>query len=97
MSGCLTRVVWLTAAPLSLLLLGVLIARKGNGALSAESIAYWVIVMVALGVRYLDIVRFRGETIDGAPASQQDWRRYRVRLPAVALVAWAAALWIAEA
>ena len=81
MGGCLTRVVWLVAAPLALLMLGAVVARNGGGALSKESIAYWAVVLVALVVRYVDIFRYRGETMEGAPASREDWRRYSLRFP----------------
>lgn len=96
MGGCLTRLVWLVAAPLTLLMLGAVVARNGSGAWSAESISYWAVVVVAVAVRYLDIFRYRGETMDGAPASREDWRRYRVRFPVLALAGWSAALFMGE-
>jgi len=96
MGGCLTRLVWLVAAPLGLLMLGAVVARDGQGVWSIESGAYWAVVVLALGVRYLDVVRFQGQTVDGKPASKQDWRRYGLRFPLLALAGWAAAIVLGE-
>lgn len=92
MGGCLTRVVWLVVAPLALLMLGAVVARDGNGVWSPESMAYLAIIVVSLAVRYIDIFRYGGQTLSGQPASREDWRRYRVRFPALALAGLSAAL-----
>lgn len=97
MGGCLTRIAWLLAAPLTLLMLGAVVARNGGGVWAPASLAYWAIVIVALAVRYVDIFRYRGQTMEGTPASRDDWRRYRLRFPLVALLGWAAAIWMGEA
>jgi len=96
MGGCLTRVAWMMAAPLTLLILAAVLARGGRGPWSLESIAYLGVVLATLAVRYLDIFRYGGQTKDGAPASKADWRRYLVGFPAVALVGWGAALFLGE-
>lgn len=94
MGGCLTRLGWLMIAPVALVALGAVVARNGSGPWSVESVVYWTVVVVAMAVRYVDIFRFRGETMDGAPASREDWRRYRLRFPALALAGWSAALFV---
>ena len=96
MGGCLTRLAWVMAAPVALLALGVSLARNGSGAWSIESALYWAVVAVAITMRYLDIFRYQGETTQGKPASREDWRRYSLGLPAVALAAWSAALFLGE-
>jgi hypothetical protein len=97
MGGCLNRIVWLLGAPLALLVLGAVVARNGNGVLSAESFAYWLVVPVALAVRYVDIFRYGGATMEGEPASRKDFRQYCLRLPVLALIGWSAAVWMGEA
>jgi hypothetical protein len=96
MGGCLTRIAWLIAAPLTLLMLGAIIARDGDGARSSESIAYWAVVALALVVRYLDIFKYAGVTVNGEPASGKDWRRYRLSFPALAVAGWCLALVLGE-
>jgi len=50
--------------------------------------AYWVVAGLLVGARYVDITRFGGATVDGAPATMRHFHRYALG----ALVA-AAALW----
>ena len=90
-NGCFVRVFWL-AANLALLVFAVLILRDGRGPLSTPSIAYWVAVASAIGLRYWEVTRFDGATLDGKPASKKHWVRYTTRLLPLALVGWLAAL-----
>jgi hypothetical protein len=87
---------WFAAAPLALLMLGALLVRDGRGIGSTESIAYLAVVALGVALRYLDIFRYGGATVQGTPASRDDWHRYRVRFPAIALAGWLAALWLGE-
>lgn len=95
MSGCLVRLGWLIVAPLGLLVLGVSLAKNGAGAMSVESILYWLVAAMAVVIRYIDVFRHQGQTLQGKPASDKDWRRYSISLGAVALAGWCAAVWLA--
>lgn len=97
MGGCMLRLYWLVVAPVALLGLAASLAKTGAGPLSAASAVYWAVAAGALLVRYLDIFRFQGETVDGKPASRADWRGFAIRLVAVAVVLWAAALGVGAA
>lgn len=97
MGGCLLRLYWLVVAPIALLGLAATLAKSGAGPVSGVSAAYWVVAGGALVVRYLDIFRFQGETVDGKPASRADWRGFALRLVIVAVGVWAAALGIGAA
>ena len=90
-NGCFVRVLWL-ASNLALLVFGVLILRDGKGPLSMQSIAYWVAAAGAIGLRYLEVTRLDGTTLDGKPASRKHWVRYTTRLLPIAVLGWLAAL-----
>lgn len=88
--GCLLRVAWLIGAPVALLTLAALIVRDSAGPLDIYSALYGGTVLAALGLRYVDIVRFNGLTTSGEPATLADYRRYVLRFCAFALALWLA-------
>ncbi len=94
MGGCVMRLGWLMAAPIALLGLGASLARSGVGPWSFVSAAYWLVVVMAIAARYVDVVRYAGETSSGEPASRQDWRRFSLGMSGGALAGWLLALWV---
>lgn len=94
MSGksLLARLFWLAGGNLALLAVAALILRDDHAVLSAMSLAYWTIVAALAGVRYLDVARLGGMTSDGKPATMTDFRRYAVKLLAIAAALWAVVL-----
>ena len=87
-SGCLVRLGWLGGGNMLLMAFAVLIARGERWTLTAKDVAFWLILALALGLRYVDWKRFSATTADGEPATLRDVRRY-----AAMLVGTWSALW----
>jgi hypothetical protein len=90
-SGCFIRVLWL-ASNVALLVIAALIARDGAGVLSIASGVFWATVALASGLHYLEVKRLDGATLAGKPATVGSWRRYSLRLVAIAAAMWTLAL-----
>jgi hypothetical protein len=89
--GCLTRLLWMLVGNLFLVVTTFVIYSTKGTFFSVADIVFWVIVALLLLVRYVDIRRFRGSTVTGAPATMKDFARYAWLLPLAALVIWAIA------
>lgn len=87
--GCLLRVFWMAVGNVALLTLAGFILSQGRFSLLDGG--YWAVVAALVGARYADIVRFRGQTADGTPATVTHLRRYALGLLAVAVGLWIAA------
>jgi hypothetical protein len=90
-TGCFARLFWMGAGTVALLLLTALIAQKEALSLTLFDLGLWVVAAAMVAVRYLDISRLRGQTIEGQPATLADWRKYSVSLAVVTLALWIAA------
>jgi hypothetical protein len=95
LSGCLVRLAWMLVANICLFVLAVLIAQNRETTFAVADLAYWAVVAAAVAIRYLDIQRFRGQTVTSEPATMAHWRRYVMLFPAAALVVWGIAHGIA--
>jgi hypothetical protein len=58
---------------------------------SIADLAFWLIVAMLIGARYIDIVRFKGTTIHGEPATTTHFKRYVLMLLVSAAAVWAMA------
>lgn len=87
MSGCLVRLAWMLFGNVALFVLAVFISQRPGGAFSAFDVAYWAVVAAVIGLRYLDIRSFKGQTATYEPATMAHWRRYAIVVVAAALVA----------
>lgn len=87
LTGCVLRLFWMGLGNFALVICAVLAARRPAPSL-LDGI-YALIVVSLIIARYVDISRYRGETVDGDPASMSHWRRY-----VLALVPTAAAIWL---
>jgi hypothetical protein len=58
---------------------------------SIADLAFWLTVGLLIGARYIDLVRFRGTTIHGEPATTAHFKRYALILLVVSAVVWAVA------
>ncbi len=85
--GCLPKIFWMMMGPLGLLL-AALAVYMSAGWTVADAVV-WLIIGLLIGARYVDIVRFKGETINDQPATMAHFRRY---VPLVLL--GGAALWL---
>ena len=72
--GLMIRLVWMLFGNAALARLAVQIAQAGS--FSAVDVAFWAVVVVMVGVRYIDVTRFGGLTAEGEPATLRHWRRY---------------------
>lgn len=88
--GCMVRFVWL-ASHVALLVLAGFIFRDHAQPLSLQSGLYWGTVLACLGLYYWEIQAYGATTMDGKPATVESWKRYAVRLVALAAVLWAGA------
>ncbi len=91
LAGCFLRVLWLFGGIAGFLLLAAYIVRKGSAPFSLADAAFWAAAGIAIGARWLDVLRFRGTTADGRRATPKDARRYTLFVGGLALVVWGAA------
>jgi hypothetical protein len=85
----LVRVGWMVVGHGLLLLVAVQIAVSRQGFFTEADLAFWLTVASLLGLRYLDITRFHGQTVTGEPATLSHWRDY-----AVVAVMFSLGLWL---
>ena len=85
-AGCLPRLFWMAHGNIALVMAAFSI-YEGAGRLHA-GLASWLIVALLTGARYIDIVRFKGTTIQGEPATTAHLKRY-----VLVLVVASAAIW----
>ncbi|MGH2373237.1 MAG: hypothetical protein ACRDIC_07110 [bacterium] len=86
--GCLLRLFWMAFGNLALLVLILSISSR-HGFTLLDGL-YWVVVTALASVRYIDITRFAGLTVDGTPATKHHFRRYATWLFVVAMALWIA-------
>lgn len=91
-TALLTRLAWMLFGNLALLACAAVIARDDLAPLSLLSGLFWAIVGGLIGLRYLDITRYDGQTSKGEPATLKDWKRYSVGLTTISLAVWALAI-----
>lgn len=84
--GCLLRLFWMVAGNLALFALILSIFNQGGFSLLDG--AFWLVVVGLAVSRYVDIRRFAGLTIHGAPATLVHFRRYGTWLLIVATGLW---------
>ena len=87
-TACLVRLGWLAGGNILLTSVAILIARSERWTLTAKDVAFWLILALAVALRYVDWRRFSATTADGEPATPHDLRRY-----AAVLVGTWSALW----
>ena len=86
--GMLVRIFWMMFGNLILILLLVGIFYSEKRSLSLKDYIYWVIVILLIITRYVDIKYLGGLTAKGSPASISVWYRY-----AIVLVIGSGSLW----
>lgn len=84
--GCLPKIFWMMMGPLGLLLAALSVFMSAGWTM-ADAVV-WLLIGLLIGARYVDIARFKGETINDQPATMVHFRRYAL----LVLVA-GAALW----
>ena len=91
-AGCLARLVWMLIGNLALVVLAFAIYESTGWTIADP--AYWLIMALVIGARYVDIAKFEGTTMNDEPATMAHFRRYAllVLLAGAALYAVARAL-----
>ena len=64
------------------------ILRHRGSFLSVADAIFWAIVVCLGAARFLDVVKLRGHTASGEPASTAHLRRYLLFLPAASAILW---------
>jgi len=90
LGGCLVRLGWMVYGVATLYISAIFIA-KHRGSLSLADGVFWSAIVVCIGLRYVDIKHFHGQTAAGEPATMAHWRRYVLLLSSLALGLWAVA------
>ena len=88
--GCLLRLFWMGVGNLALVLTASWIYHSAGW--SIADILFGVIPLLMIVVRYVDIVRFQGTTVDGdEPATMAHLKQYALTLVMVTAALWAVA------
>ena len=88
-AGCLTRIFWMMMGPCALLLAAVSVQRSAGW--SIADAALWLIVGLLILARYVDIVRYKGTTTDGEPATMAHFKRYLLLVLLAGAAMWTVA------
>jgi len=84
MTGCLLRLTWMAGGYLVLFFLAIAITQSGGWQPTWRDAAFVAVALALIAVRFVDIRLFEGRDTEGKQATMLDWRRYAVRLVAVA-------------
>ena len=87
--GCLPRIFWMMLGPLGLLMTAFKVYLSDRW--SVADVAFWLIVALLIGARYVDIVRFKGQTMNGEPATRAQLKRYVLLVLVAGAALWAIA------
>lgn len=89
MAGCLPRIFWMGLGNIGLAMAALVIYQSAGW--SIADLVFWLIVGLLVGVRYVDIVRYKGTTVHGEPATTAHFKRYLLMLLVVSGAVWAVA------
>jgi hypothetical protein len=85
MTGCLLRLTWMAGGNLALFFVAIAIAQSDGWQPTWRDAAFVAVALALIAVRLVDIRMFEGRDTEGKPATMANWRRYAVRLIAVAV------------
>ena len=88
-AGCLPRIFWMAFGNIALIMAALLIYKSAGW--SIADFAFWLIVGLLIGARYIDIVRYKGTTAHGEPATMAHFKRYVGMLLVAGAAVWAVA------
>jgi uncharacterized membrane protein YdcZ (DUF606 family) len=87
--GCLPRIFWMMLGPLGLLLATLKVYMSAGW--TVADVLVWLIIGLLIGARYIDIVRFKGQTINEQPATMAHFRPYALLVLVAGTAMWVAA------
>ncbi len=88
-AGCLPRLFWMVVGNIALVMAALSIYKSAGW--SIADLAFWLVIGTLIGARYIDIVRYKGTTAQGEPATMTHFRRYVLLLLAAGAIMWAVA------
>jgi hypothetical protein len=83
------RLFWMAFGNIGLLFCAAFVA-KGTAPMVMD-VAFFTVAIALVVARYVDVVRFKGDTSEGKPATLADWRRYALKLTVFSTALWALA------
>jgi len=86
--GCLARLGWMVALPAALILSAYALAEGRTVAGVSPPVTLVAAVVLAVAVRWADVVLLGGRTADGEPATLASWRRYALVVTVAGAVLW---------
>lgn len=89
MAGCLPRIFWMAFGNIALVMAALSIYASAGW--SIADLVFWLTVGLLISARYIDIVRFKGTTIHGDPATTAHFRRYALIVLVAGAAVWAVA------
>ena len=95
-SAALARAYWMLLGNVPLMFLVVMIGSRKFASPLIPSIAYFLVVLSVIIVRYADIRYWNGTTADDQPATMAHWRRHAVILISLSSCAWVIAFLIGQ-
>ena len=87
--GCFPKIFWMMMGPLGLVLAALSVFRSAGWTI-ADAVA-WLLIGLLIGARYIDVVRFKGQTINDQPATMAHFRRYALLVLSAGTALWAVA------
>jgi hypothetical protein len=78
----LVRLIWIFLGNAALMFCAIYIAMRKAPVLA--DIIFFLLAIGLVGIRFIDIRVFKGETSENVPATLKDWRRYTIRILIVA-------------
>lgn len=88
LSVVMARLVWIALGPFALLLAIWGIIANGAGWLTGVDLCFALIIAAMLGSRWFEHRSGTSTTLDGLPATDEQWRRYLVMLPLIGAGVW---------
>lgn len=85
------RIIWMMIGPLVLAMLGFNIISNGAGWFTVTDVAYFIVLAVVLGARWLEFRSGQGQTAEGEPLTEAGLRRYLLLTALVGIGVWAGA------
>ncbi len=86
--GALVRIGWLAVGTIAILTLAMSIASLPPWSLSTRDVLFWAVAASTGVLRYVDVMKFGGETTQGQRATTGDLVRYLVGLTVAATLLW---------
>ena len=84
----LSRLYWMMVGPIILGMMAFVIARDGNGWLTAADFGYFGALALTMMARWLEFRGSNPQTADGQPATSGHLRRYLMMLSVIGIASW---------